>query len=83
MSCGWLPNFAGASLSALIKLGRKKGYRLVGTNGLAFNALFVRDDLLADIVPTVSADSCLMHVRVLWSIENRSKTVEHLPWQDF
>jgi len=29
---GTSPNFAGASLAAFVKLGRRKGYRLVGVN---------------------------------------------------
>jgi hypothetical protein len=79
---GWLPNFAGASLPAMVKLGRRKGYRLVGCNTLGFNAFFVRGDLLTDLVPTASAESCLRHPRVQWSIRERAPTVADLPWQD-
>ena len=38
----------GASLKALEKLGREKGYTLVGTNLTGVNAFFVRDDLVGD-----------------------------------
>ena len=38
--------YQGASLGALVKLGRDKGYKLVYTNGI--NAFFVRADLLAN-----------------------------------
>lgn len=38
--------YFGASLGAMIKIGRDKGYKLVHANGA--NAFFVRDDLLAN-----------------------------------
>jgi hypothetical protein len=41
-------NFFGASLEALVRLGRTKGYRVVGCNISGSNAFFVRDDLCAD-----------------------------------
>jgi hypothetical protein len=41
-------NFFGASLEALVKLGRRKGYRVVGCNISGSNAFFVREDLAAD-----------------------------------
>jgi hypothetical protein len=41
-------NFFGASLEALVRLGRAKGYRIVGCNISGSNAFFVRDDLCAD-----------------------------------
>jgi hypothetical protein len=41
-------NFFGASLEALVRLGRIKGYRVVGCNISGSNAFFVREDLCAD-----------------------------------
>jgi hypothetical protein len=41
-------NFFGASLEALVRLGRTKGYRVVGCNISGSNAFFVREDLCAD-----------------------------------
>ena len=49
---------AGASLAALVALGRAKGYRLVGCNQFAFNAFFVRAGLAPDLLPEVSAAAC-------------------------
>jgi len=40
-------NYFGASLLALAKLGRSKGYTLVGCDSQGANAFFVRDDLVA------------------------------------
>jgi hypothetical protein len=39
-------NYNGASLLALEKLGKKKGYSLVGTDNNRINAFFVRNDLI-------------------------------------
>jgi hypothetical protein len=41
-------SYWGASLSALERLGRTKGYSLVGCSLIGVNAFFVRDDLLGD-----------------------------------
>jgi hypothetical protein len=41
-------NFFGASLEALVRLGRIKGYRIVACNFSGANAFFVRDDLCGD-----------------------------------
>ncbi len=41
-------NYAGASLEALVRLGREKGYRLVGCSFSGANAFFVRQDIGRD-----------------------------------
>lgn len=41
-------NFFGASLEALVRLGRDKGYRVVGCNYTGVNAFFVREDVAGD-----------------------------------
>ena len=40
-------DYMGASLEALVRLGARLGYSLVGTNFVGLNAFFVRDDLLS------------------------------------
>jgi hypothetical protein len=40
--------YFGASLGALVKLGQRKGYSLVGCSISGVNAFFVRDDLVQD-----------------------------------
>jgi hypothetical protein len=49
------PYRCGASLSAFVKLGRAKGYRLVGIQRLGFNAFFVREGIGTDLLPEVTA----------------------------
>ena len=53
------PYYCGASLAAFVKLGKKKGYRLAGSNRAGFNAFFVRSEISPDILPEVTAASCL------------------------
>jgi hypothetical protein len=57
----------GASPVAMARLGAELGYRLVGSNRYGFNAVFVRDDLAVDVVPTVGPDALLQHP---WSQES-------------
>lgn len=47
--------FAGASLRALETLGEKKGFRLVGCDSTGTNAFFLRDDIDAPQIPTLTA----------------------------
>lgn len=55
------PDYHGASPIAMTKLANHKGYRLVGSNDLGFNFIYLRNDLLVDIIPEVSVDSLLTH----------------------
>jgi|SRR6185436_5534423 len=52
------PYQCGASLPAFVKLGREKGYRLVGTTSLGINAFFVRNDVGPDVIPEVTCHDC-------------------------
>lgn len=51
--------YFGASLSAFVKLGREKGYRLIGANGPHTNAFFMRNGVGEAFFPEVSAADCL------------------------
>jgi hypothetical protein len=51
--------YIGASLPAFVKLARRKGYRLVGSNAIGYNAIFLRDDVGVEYFPEVSASSCV------------------------
>lgn len=46
--------FHGASLAALEKLGRRKGYYLIGCDSTGTNAFFLRADIAIDGVPAVT-----------------------------
>jgi len=72
--------FRSASLAAFVAVGRRKGYRLVGMNALGFNAIFLRDDVLAAEMPeipasTLDADPAAADVRRRWW-----PRLSQLPW---
>ena len=52
-------NYRGASLAAMVKLGREKGYRLVGTHRFGFNAFFIKNGVGEEFFPEVDSASCL------------------------
>ncbi|MGM9506788.1 hypothetical protein ACS5NO_03645 [Larkinella sp. GY13] len=57
------PQYFGAGPTALEKLARKKGYRLVGSNLYGFNTIYIKEGLAEDVFPTVTVDSILKHPR--------------------
>jgi hypothetical protein len=54
-------DYSGASLEALARLGRQKGYQLVGCNITGVNAFFVREDLVAGHFPYSRTATNLYH----------------------
>jgi hypothetical protein len=72
--------FRSASLAAYVAVSRRKGYRLVGINALGFNAIFLRDDVLATEMPEIPASTLDANPHVT---EFRAKwwpQLKHLPW---
>ncbi len=72
--------YSGASLPAFVGLAKRKGYRLVGTQSLGFNAFLVREDLGADVLPEVSAASCLDRPFVRWAMRELLPLVQDKEW---
>jgi hypothetical protein len=60
------PYYSGASLPAFVKLGRQKGYRLVGCQRYGFNAFFLREGVGEDLFAEVEAARCLTTARHDW-----------------
>lgn len=54
-------DYFGASIEALARLGKQKGYQLVGCNITGVNAFFVRDDLIGGHFPYALTASNLYH----------------------
>jgi hypothetical protein len=52
--------YYGASLRALWKLGREKGYELICCNSAGNNAFFVRRDVLPSSIPPLSVDAAFV-----------------------
>jgi hypothetical protein len=74
--------FRSASLAAFVAVGRCKGYRLVGMNALGFNAVFLRDDVLAAEMPEIPASTldaipAVAEVRRQWW-----PRLSQLPWSE-
>lgn len=75
-----IDHYYGASLSAFVKLGQQKGYRLIGCERYGYNAFFVRDDVGADLLPTVKPADCFKHPFTQYLSEIRRQTVMHREW---
>jgi hypothetical protein len=77
---GDMPDYAGASLSAFVKLGRRKGYRLVGINRYGYNAFFVQDGLATDLLPEVEVAACFTHPKTIEGMRTRFPRIAGMPW---
>jgi hypothetical protein len=75
-----MPNYCGASLPAMVKLAKKKGYRLVGCNRYGYNAFFIKNSLAQNEIPEISISDCFTHPKVTWGMQERFPTVKDLPW---
>jgi len=72
--------FRSASLAAYVAVCRRKGYRLVGINALGFNAIFLRDDVLAAEMPEIPVSAIDANP---WAEEMLAKwwpRLKQLPW---
>jgi hypothetical protein len=76
--CG--ADFSGATLGAFVKLARRKGYRLVGSERYGFNAFFVKNCVGEDTLPEVAPESCLTHPYSVHARAVRSRGVLDRPW---
>ena len=74
--------YCGASLPAFVKLGKKKGYRLVGCQRYGFNAFFIRDDVGQDVFAEISAERCLSHPFAVWAHDELRPMVINREWQE-
>ncbi|MBP8129496.1 MAG: hypothetical protein KA184_07925 [Candidatus Hydrogenedentes bacterium] len=73
--------YFGASLAALVKLGRAKGYRLIGCDRQGVNAFFIPDHV--DGFPEVPPETAYLpnNDRVLGLVTpDRFREIEHLPF---
>lgn len=55
------PDYCGASIPALVKLGRSKGYRLVACNRFGFNLFFVKNEIGRELLPEISMEECFRY----------------------
>lgn len=75
-------DYAGASLSAFVRLNRRKGYRLVGVNAISTNAFFIRNDILCDWLPAIDVSTCFDHPRAQFGMRHRLPGVKDKEWME-
>ncbi len=73
-------DYAGASLPAFVKLGKRKGYRLVGCERLCFNAFFLREGVGEDLFPEIPASACFGHPAAQHQIATQQPAVAQREW---
>lgn len=76
------PDYYGASLPALVKLAKDKGYRLAGCNRYGYNAFFIKNDIGEDMLPEIPVQDCLKHPKVRDGQKNRLPAVERFEWME-
>jgi hypothetical protein len=75
-------DYRGASLAAMCKLGREKGYRLVGAHRFGFNAFFIRNGVGEALFPEVDAASCVQDPFSAHARKERWPRIKDHPWQE-
>jgi len=55
------PDYHGASPLAMTKLAKRKGYRLVGSNELGYNLIFIKNGLAEKEIPEIAIEEVLNH----------------------
>ena len=74
-------DYRGASLAAMCKLGREKGYRLIGTHRFGFNAFFVKNGVGEEFLPEVDVASCLQDPYSAHALRERWPQVKGRKWE--
>jgi hypothetical protein len=69
-----------ASLTAFNNLGIKKGYSLVATSQLGFNAIFIKDEFINEKLPVISVKEGLDKPFVKWAQKTFRKRAEEFEW---
>lgn len=73
-------DFRSSSLAAMVKLSGQKGYRLIGAHKHGFNAFFLREDLVPELLPEVSISSVHENPWTQHGQRHRWPAVRDLPW---
>ncbi len=76
--------YCGASLAALWRLGKRKGYRLIACDSSGVNAFFIRDDIRCEYLPEKVPEEVFMpHMNRLnrgISISDQLEIIKDLPY---
>lgn len=74
--------FHSASLGAIVKLGKEKGYRLIGTNRAGFNVFMMRNDVGQDHFPEITAEQAHNNRFVRAGQAKKWEKRKDYPWQE-
>jgi hypothetical protein len=66
----------------MCKLGRKKGYRLIGTHRFGFNAFFMLQGVGEAFFPEVTPAACLRDPVSESLRQQRWPKTRQMPWQE-
>lgn len=75
-----MDHYFGASLLAFVKLGKEKGYRLVGCERYGFNAFFVRSGIGEEVFPEITPAECFEHPYSKYTMEVRGQNIVDKEW---
>jgi len=75
------PDYCGASLAAFVKLGKEKGYRLVGCQRYGYNAFFMKNGVGEKYFPEIDHRLCFRHPKVKFGMEHRYPNSKDRPWE--
>ena len=73
------PDYHGASPVAMARMASQLGYRLVGSNTLGFNTIYIRGDEREDVLPEVRPETVLAHPRNAERLK-LFDNIRHLPY---
>lgn len=74
------PSYYGASPLALARLGKRKGYHLMGCSKYGTNLFFIRDDIQQQYFPEVSVASCYENFRTNSEVAKRKPRAKQQHW---
>jgi hypothetical protein len=75
-------DYRGASLAAMCKLGKEKGYRLIGTHRYGFNAFFMKNGVGERYFPEVEPAMCMRDPATLRILDEKWPRIRALSWHE-
>jgi len=73
-------DFRGASLGAMCKLAKRKGYRLIGVHRFGFNAFFLKNGVGEKFFPAVEPASCMSDPATQALLKEKWPEVRNFNW---
>ncbi len=74
------PRYFGCSALAAVKLGKRKDYRLVAANNLGHNLVFVKENIINDIMPELKPEEFLNKRNLNVARDQHLQEIEKYEW---